>query len=199
MQASRELNRLPVSSSVVPLLSRPRTSDKENAAVSSMLEANAVWGFDSELIDPALKDIYSSTDPSIAVLAVPVSPRPIPDLASNNNSLPTFIPASHSTPNRHLPACDLSISSSTLVMETSPPTATGAASSTITSVPSLGEHPIHHLRRVLYEFNSAFPGGGIICVINALLNLPLPSMTRFYRGEHATSDGNCPFCEKNFQ
>jgi len=150
-----------------------------------------IWGFDSELIDPALKHLSTAGLPDT-----------LTSLASDPATLSlNFVPASHSTPIKPLHDTTLSavlVSSSSaqaLVIET-PPT---GPSSAITCVPSLGEHPIHHLHKVLHNFKSAFPNEGVICTINTLLNLPPPSLTKFYRGEYATSDGKCPFCGASLQ
>jgi hypothetical protein len=173
------------------LLPWPDT-DKENAAV-------AIWGFDSELIDPQLKE--AAGPKSVVLGSILGSARSVPSLGSDLTSS-SFTPGLHSTPSKHLPILDASIlpptasSSSDLapVVESSTTTAIPTDSLIIASVPSPGEHPIHHLHKVLYEFNSTFSGQGIICAINTLLNLPLPALTRFYRGEYATPDGKCPFC-----
>jgi hypothetical protein len=200
MQSSRQLNHLPtaVAGSAPPLLPWPDT-DKENAVVVPVPERDAIWGFDSELIDPQLKE---AAGPESVVLGSILGPaRSVPPLGSDLTSS-SFTPALHSTPSKHLPILDTSLlpltasPPSDLSLVAVPSTTTGIPTDSpiITSVPSPGEHPIHHLRRVLYEFNSTFSGQGIICAINTLLNLPLPALTRFYRGEYATPDGKCPFC-----
>ena len=191
MQASRQVNHhsAVVAPSALPLLPQLR-ADKENVAAN---EKDMRWGFDSELIDPELKDMVAHPGPSV------LAPTTRSDLlASDYASTSTFSPAIHSTPKKHLsPLALVPIPPSPVIGPLPQPTTT---QNFITSVPLQGEHPIHHLRKVLYEFNSTFGGEGIICAIETLLSLPPPALTiKFYHGEYATPDGKCPFCAKGLK
>jgi len=126
---------------------------------------------------------HSTRFGNTAGIPIPVL-NPSFDLASNVS------PGLHST---HL--LDPSTSTSSSCKVPLPPTTTP----TLTSVPLQGEHLIHHLHKVLYKFDSTFGSKGIICTINALLNLPPFALTNFYHGKNVTSDGKCPFCVKSLR